>query len=508
MTRQLLHTGPVVAGQNVGNYRIVDRLGEGGVGEVYLAEHPEIGRKVAIKFLRRALAADPTVYGRFVDEARAASAIQHSNIVEVLDFGRLPDGQPYIVMEYLPGESLAARLRRVGQLRVRHAVEIAFQIANVLTAAHDKGIVHRDLKPDNVFLVPDRRQPGREIVKVLDFGIAKLQGDLKHSEAHTRTGSLVGTPLYMSPEQCRGIREIDARTDIYALGAMLFEMLAGRPPFVSQGLGDLMDMHMNRPAPSVRSLARGVPKQLDAVVTRALAKLPEHRFPNGAAFQAALEAAPRRTHDGQSTPAIDAPLLTSGPELPAAGSAAATTDEIAAAALGLRRARHPLVRGVVIAATAAATMALGSWIWPMGAPGDADPRRHEPAAAASPRGGDSPSRGPAAARAPTAETQSPSAPAAASAAADPAPATITWRIDSQPPEATVTDARTREVLGTSPLTLSRPRSDGVMELRLSKRGFRVATVRLSLARDASETITLTRQPSPTRPPATAGLEDL
>ena len=277
-----------MVGETVGNYRIITKLGEGGVGEVYLAEHPDIGRKVAIKFVRRALAEEPTLYGRFMAEARAANAIQHPNIVEVLDFGRLADGQPYIIMEYLPGESLAARLERLGPVPVAAAVDLAAQVAGVLVAAHAKGIVHRDLKPDNVFLATGRASVGGEVVKVLDFGIAKLQGALRDGSPHTRTGSIVGTPLYMSPEQCRGIREIDARTDIYALGIMLFEMVAGRPPFVSQGLGDLMDMHMNREPPLLRSLVPAAPADLEDLIACALAKRPEDRFASAAALQAAL----------------------------------------------------------------------------------------------------------------------------------------------------------------------------------------------------------------------------
>src|SRR5688572_10592261 len=362
----------VVVGQTVGNYRIVAKLGEGGVGEVYLGEHPDIGRKVAIKFVRRALAEEPTLYGRFLAEARATNAIQHPNIIEVLDFGRLPDGQPYIVMEYLPGESLAARLERVGALPVGVAVDVATQVAGVLTAAHFKAIVHRDLKPDNVFLLAGGRRDGGEMVKVLDFGIAKLQGALRDGSPHTRTGSLLGTPLYMSPEQCRGIREIDARTDIYALGIMLFEMVAGQPPFVSQGLGDLMDMHMNRVPPPLRSLAPGASPALEAIIARALAKRPEDRFPSAADLHTALQGAAVVNGGGRiSAPEVVVPSGTPAPmtETPVAPITARDLSQITAGTLigqegPARGVRGATARWLAVGGGMLAVLATALVLWP------------------------------------------------------------------------------------------------------------------------------------------------
>src|SRR4029078_4937150 len=201
-------------GQTFGNYRVTQLIGEGGMGVVYLAEHPRIGRRAAVKVLRAGLTDNPEITKRFFNEARAPNATRHPGIVEVFDCGTLPSGLSYIVMELLEGENLAARLRRVGMMPIEDARRIAVQTASALAAAHAAGIVHRDLKPDNLYLVPDDRDASAELVNVLDFGIAKLsQAGSNTSSVRTRTGSVMGTPAYMSPEQCRGTREIDRRTD-------------------------------------------------------------------------------------------------------------------------------------------------------------------------------------------------------------------------------------------------------------------------------------------------------
>ncbi|HEY0714424.1 MAG TPA: serine/threonine-protein kinase, partial [Polyangia bacterium] len=259
-------------GTRINNYEITGLIGAGGMGNVYLARHPLIDRGAAIKVLHAELANDRGLVTRFFNEARAANAIRHPNIIDIIDVGFLPGTErPYLMMELLEGESLAQRIARQGQLSPSHAIELARQTASALAAAHRKGIIHRDLKPENLFVVPHGSMPGREEVKVLDFGIAKLRSEVGDGKFQTQAGMLMGTPPYMSPEQCRGVSaEIDARTDIYALGVILFEMLCGAPPFNAAGMGELLVMHITRPPPAPRSLNPNVPEPLEAIVLKAL----------------------------------------------------------------------------------------------------------------------------------------------------------------------------------------------------------------------------------------------
>jgi eukaryotic-like serine/threonine-protein kinase len=281
-----------VIGERVNNYQVISLLGEGGMGAVYLAEHPFMGRKAAIKVLRRELAEDKGLVERFMNEARAANAIHHPNIIDIIDVGQLPSGIPYLMMEFLDGESLAKRIERDRQLTVAAAVDIATQTASALYAAHGKGIVHRDLKPDNLYLVPDDARQFERRVTVLDFGIAKLRGELSGSGAKTQMGSVMGTPPYMSPEQCRGITdEIDHRTDVYALGIILYEMLTGTPPFMSEGWGEVVLMHVTKAPPPPRSRNPEISPELEGVILKALAKVPADRWASMADLGTALQKA-------------------------------------------------------------------------------------------------------------------------------------------------------------------------------------------------------------------------
>ncbi len=191
-------------GQTIGSYEIIDKIGEGGMGAVYRGKHPRIGREVAIKVLLKELAKSDNIVQRFFNEARAVAAIKHPGIVEVYDVGHAGDGSPYIIMEFLRGEALETRLRRELKLPPKLTVAIMHQIAEALGAAHAQGIVHRDLKPENVFLVPDSKAATGVSVKLLDFGIAKLDEELRGGLDPTRAGAILGTPQYMSPEQCTG----------------------------------------------------------------------------------------------------------------------------------------------------------------------------------------------------------------------------------------------------------------------------------------------------------------
>jgi serine/threonine-protein kinase len=263
------------AGTQVGAYRVLERLGAGGMGEVWLAEHTKLGRRAAIKVLHRGMSSQPEIVSRFFNEARAATAIADPGIVQVFDFGE-HGGNSYIVMELLDGEALDKRLQRVGALQVADALRITRQVASSLDAAHARGIVHRDLKPENVFLVRDAEVIGGERAKILDFGIAKLgaaEGGLK-----TQTSALMGTPTYMSPEQCRGAGLVDRRSDIYSLGCVLYHLIVGKPPFESEGVGELIAMHLREPPPRASSRATGVPPDVDALIARCLEKDPANRF--------------------------------------------------------------------------------------------------------------------------------------------------------------------------------------------------------------------------------------
>jgi serine/threonine protein kinase len=262
-------------GRTLGSYTIVERIGAGGMGEVYLAKHRRIERKAAIKLLLPALSRDADIVNRFFNEARATSLITHPGIVQIFDCDVFED-RAYIVMEYLEGGNLNAALARNGSFEIPMAIWITGQIAGALSAAHAKGIIHRDLKPENIFLAQDPLRAGATVVKILDFGIAKLS-DRTGPSSHTRTGSILGTPIYMSPEQCRGITTIDHRTDIYALGGILFELLTGRPPFVKEAPGDLLIAHVSEQPPAPSSLQPAVPPELDRLVLRMLAKSPNDR---------------------------------------------------------------------------------------------------------------------------------------------------------------------------------------------------------------------------------------
>ncbi|HEX9101844.1 MAG TPA: serine/threonine-protein kinase, partial [Polyangia bacterium] len=257
----------------VGEYQIESKLGQGGMASVYAGVQPVIGKKVAVKVMSRQLCVDPVQVERFVQEARAVNQIGHPNIVDVFAFGALPDGRSYFVMEWLQGETLASRLRR-GWLTVPEAVAIMFQICDGLAAAHDKGIVHRDLKPENIFLVPVRNR--RMLVKVLDFGIAKLLGRRDARVDRTADGSTPGTPGYMSPEQAKG-KDVDHRSDIYALGVCAFQMLCGRLPFVGADAIEILYHHIHATPPAPSTLRQDLPLQLERLILQMLEKRADRR---------------------------------------------------------------------------------------------------------------------------------------------------------------------------------------------------------------------------------------
>src|SRR5882672_5282833 len=273
-------------GQTIGNYRLTARLGEGGMGVVYLAEHPVIGKKIALKAIHPELSRNAEVVSRFVTEAKSVNQIGHEHIVDIADFGTTPGGEFYFIMEYLQGEALSDRLKREGRLDPTRAMVIGAQIADALDASHEHGIIHRDLKPENIFLIA--RGGSKDFVKVLDFGLAKLTDTEEKVSHKTRAGSVMGTPYYMAPEQCEGKTEIDPRADIYSLGVLLFEMLTGKVPFGGDGYGEIIVKHITMPPPSVRSLVPELSPEMDLILFRALAKDRTQRFQTMAELRDAL----------------------------------------------------------------------------------------------------------------------------------------------------------------------------------------------------------------------------
>ncbi len=261
-------------GQRLGAYRIVRLLGEGGMGAVYEARQEPLDRRVALKTLHADHAKNQESIARFFNEAKVLSRLEHPSIVQVSDFGNAADGTAYLVMEYLRGQSLASRLDTLSEkgqrLPIATALQVCVQVSDVLSLAHTQGIVHRDIKPANLMLVADPVAPGGERVKVLDFGIAKLSDD--RGGVKTATDQVMGTPAYMSPEQCAGAGGVDAQTDVYALGCVLYELLSGRTPFVADGPGRLIGMHLFQEPPPLRSVAPQVPSEIAELVHRMLRK--------------------------------------------------------------------------------------------------------------------------------------------------------------------------------------------------------------------------------------------
>jgi serine/threonine-protein kinase len=270
-------------------YRIDRVLGVGGMGVVVAAHHLQLETKVAIKFLLPATLGNADAVARFAREARAAVKIVNDHVARVLDVGTLETGAPYIVMEFLEGTDLAARLSERGPLPIEEAVEFLLQACEALAVAHSLGIVHRDLKPANLFCI--RRPDGLPWVKVLDFGISKVssEGGFTGQAAFTQTSAVMGSPLYMSPEQMQSARSVDARSDIWALGIILYELLTGHPPFSGESLPELVLAIAGRPAPPLRPSRPDVPPRLEEAVMRCLQKDRDHRFRDVADLAVALQ---------------------------------------------------------------------------------------------------------------------------------------------------------------------------------------------------------------------------
>jgi serine/threonine-protein kinase len=317
-------------------YRIDEKIDEGGMGCVYRATHVLMEKVVAVKVLHPALAADDKIVARFTREAKAASRISHPHAINVTDFGESENGIVYLVMEYLRGRTLKDIVRSGGPMSLARVVEIVRQVAGALDVAHAEGVVHRDLKSDNIML---EEATGGDWAKVLDFGIAKIQEPLdKPDEGLTAPNLIIGTPQYMSPEQCSQASDIDTRSDIYSFGIILFEMLAGHVPFTGDSPTAIMMKHIQEPPPSILEERKDLPAAVGRVIARSLAKKPEDRYQKAGELSeafalAAVEDVPA-TADLAAVPDTERIVIPTSPNEPARKTIGRDDDEATVVSAG------------------------------------------------------------------------------------------------------------------------------------------------------------------------------
>jgi serine/threonine-protein kinase len=471
-------------GQQVGSYKIIARIGEGGMGAVYEAIDEQIGKRVAIKVLHKEHAKNQQISNRFINEARAINVVEHPGIVTVSSFGQLPDGTAYIVMELLKGETLNARMKKLGgRMQMLDALRLVRQIASALAAAHERGIIHRDLKPDNIMLVGDSAMPGGERTKLLDFGIAKLKAEYQGSgdQVMTRAGVMMGTPLYMAPEQCRNASDVDDKADVYSLGVMLYRMLAGKPPFSAPGTGELMAMHIYMQPPPLQGVNPALPESLVQLVHRMLAK---NRVERPAMAQVAQELDLIGSKASGMVPALPSGLISgshkaAGRNTPAPSlvnesatilsdnsqSNVQTTRPMPGTGTEPKRSRLPLAIAIVLV-----LLALGAGAAVFVLRGPLHPRP-TPKTSTVKSANQTNQPGPEKAPAP--------------------PAKVRWRISSEPAGAEVHGLDGNQTLGTTPFDADREAVAGTIELELRREGYK--TAKLSLAGDKNQeppTVTL------------------
>jgi eukaryotic-like serine/threonine-protein kinase len=497
----------VVPGQSFGNFKVVRLLGEGGFGEVYEAVNPFLQRRAAVKVLHKGLVQDSELVRRFLNEARAASAIRHPNIIEVFDAGLTPTGEPYILMEFLDGSSLQRYLLENGRISLRTAQEIARQAGSALASAHAAGIVHRDLKPENIFLLPD---PGTSLnlrVKVLDFGIAKIKhGDDLQSTVKTQAGLLMGSPAYMSPEQCKDSSDVDLRSDIYSLGIIVYEMLTGVPPFACNSAAEMLVMQLSVAPRPLRDHVPQMPEHVEQTVMRALAKEREERYSSVDYFVGALHGTyPALTTQGSTTTSSSSANEAGppGPSLPAKNG---VVDEPASA-------DGPAGRSLASVSTSSAlsgstvttlTQATGETSSSAGPDdfGDTEVIKHRrwPVALAlgvlavagaayfafrpdSTPTGSSPA--------------TPTVPTPALPATPAAPPTVRVHILSSPAGAAVIDAKAGKPMGVTPLEAALPQAKEPLQVTLRLAGYKDKVVRIELDSNFSASVELDEiEPAP------------
>lgn len=458
-------------GRVLGNYRLLELIGRGGMGWVYRAEHIKLGREVALKVLKPQYAERRDSVARFFQEARAVNKIRHRNIVDVTDFVELDDGSVFIIMELLRGQPLSELMRAPGALTVPRALALLAQIADGLGAAHRVGIVHRDMKPDNVFVVtsPD----GADLVKLLDFGVAKLIAHDVDVGWETKVGAVVGTPAYMSPEQAGGL-QVDGRADIYAVGAIMYELFCGEPMFRARSFGEYVRLHLNeRPTPPRQTAGgAGIDPNLERVILRCIEKSPDARYPTMEDLRADLLALLGAIETGAPVFALPAAGVAPPHALPpATGSGAGVARAAAEVTAPTRRPGRRPTRAVGFAAGAVALGAAAGLAFYLAASGDRAPAM--PAV-------------PAQSAAVPVESRPVATPLPLTSPAAPAPpALVTIRITSSPPGADVIAARDGVRRCRTPCDVAIDPGDGGSlvdrEFIVRRRGYAPQTVRVPLA---------------------------
>ncbi|MBW2524758.1 MAG: serine/threonine protein kinase, partial [Deltaproteobacteria bacterium] len=495
-------------GQTLGSYTIRSEIGVGGMGRVYAAEHELIGRQAAVKLLLPELSQDKQLVDRFFNEARASAVIKNPGIVDIYDFGYAEDGSAYLIMELLDGESLGDRLDK-GRLPDEEVLRIGRQVASTLAAVHQADIIHRDLKPDNIFLVPDSEVRGGERAKILDFGIAKLSSHRAPGTSKTQTGQVMGSPLYMSPEQCRGAGEVDARADIYSLGCILYEMACGRPLFDGEGVGEVLGKQIYEQPEAPRSVCSDVSPRLEAIVLRALAKDPDDRYATMDELVDAIEQAtgepassrePNKNYDTAAMAATE--MLNEPPRVKVLttlgkGATQMDTDE-ATAEPPAQSSNRWLVVAVGVAAVAAAAVFATTSSFSVAVGGNDGPAPPEPTTSA------------AAAASATATATEPTAEPSSTATAEPEQTAVTVAITSVPAGAIVYRVRadgTRTRLGPTPYRKEHDRADADLAVVLELEGYQTKELIVPLKEDYDREVVLQKSArggplAPPTPPPT------
>jgi eukaryotic-like serine/threonine-protein kinase len=444
-----------------GRYKIEKVLGEGGMGIVYKAVHTSLGKALAIKVLRPEVSKNEEIVQRFRQEAQSASQIGHPHIIDISDFGTLPDGSTYFAMEYLLGKSLTVAMAEQ-RFTTERTIHVVRQLAGALGAAHEIGIVHRDLKPDNVQLIDRGGQ--KDFVKVLDFGIAKVGGS---TSKLTQAGQVFGTPHYMSPEQCAGTN-VDHRTDIYAVGVMLYEMATGKVPFDADNLMGILTKHLYETPIAPRELAPpvDVAPSMEAVILKCLQKKPDQRYSSMAELAADLDAIGHGLSPRALTDRVDRPV--SGPQTLTGVEARVS---VSTGHIEIRKSRTPLFIGIGLAA--AAVIGIGAFM--MSGSGDDGA---QPTAAVKPAPEDSAKQAAAAQPGPAAAQPDPAA-----APEAPAPAPVLVAVSSTPANAEV--YQDGSLVGNTPYEVNKPGSGQAVKLDLRLEGYESKTITISAqSRDA------------------------